>query len=133
MAKRANPSGHFSIAHTIRDCPCLPYQQMKNDILGTSYCLSLVFVGSNRAQTLNRLNRKKDYVPNVLSFPLDKNHGEIFITPKVAEKKARQRGMTTIGYIGFLFIHALLHLKGMSHGDTMDRLERKYCTKYNLA
>lgn len=133
MAKSVNFSAHFSLEHTTRSYPRIPYEQMKNGILGASYALSLVFIGTHRAQALNYTSRKKTYVPNVLSFPLDKTHGEIFITPTVARKEARRQGMTTKGYTGLLFIHALLHLKGMRHGDTMDRLERKYCAQYNFS
>lgn len=129
MTKIAN----FSIVSTVRVYPHLPYEQMKNDILGASYCLSLVFIGARRAQTLNRSTRKKRYVANVLSFALGKTHGEIFITPQIAEQEAHQRGMTACGYIGLLFIHALLHLKGRRHGDTMDMLEKKYCRLYHFA
>jgi ssRNA-specific RNase YbeY (16S rRNA maturation enzyme) len=50
----------------------------------------------------------------------------------VAKKEARKFDMTVNGYIGFLFIHALLHLKGLDHGDTMDKAEKKYCLKYGL-
>jgi rRNA maturation RNase YbeY len=130
-------SGRFSIASTVRSHPRLPsvteLERMKDDILGRSYALSLAFVGARRAQAINRKNRKKTSVPNVLSFPLAKDHGEVLITPNVARKEARERGMTPGGYIGFLFIHALLHLKGMRHGDTMDMLEKRYCKKYHLA
>lgn len=133
MATSANFSAYFSLGHTTRNYPRLPYEQMKNDVLGRSYSLSLVFVGPARARAINRANRKKTYTPNVLSFPLDKKHGEIFITPAVAQKEAKKRGMTRDRYVGFLFTHALLHLKGMRHGDTMDMLEKKYCRRYNLA
>jgi len=106
---------------------------MKDDVLGTSYSLSLVFIGADRAKTLNLKHRKKTYVPNVLSFPLDAVHGEIFITPIVAKKEARARGMSMRGYVGFLFIHGLLHLNGMAHGATMEEAEKIYCSRYNLA
>lgn len=120
------------VSATVRSYPHLPYEQMKNDVLGASFCLSLVFVGIQRARTLNRIYRKQTYAPNVLSFSLDRAHGEIFIAPSIARKEARVKSMTTDGYVGFLFVHALLHLKGMAHGDTMDMLEQKYCAKYRL-
>ncbi|MBI4086567.1 rRNA maturation RNase YbeY [Candidatus Kaiserbacteria bacterium] len=125
--------GRVSISSTARRYPQLPYQAIKDDILGRTYALSLVFVGTSRAQAINRTNRGKSYIPNVLSFPLDAHTGEIFITPQIARKEASARDMTVNGYTGFLFIHALLHLKGMHHGDTMDVLEKRYCTKYRLA
>ncbi len=122
----------FSLTATVRHYPSLPYAKMKDDILGKKYALSLAFVGSARAQKLNLMHRQKSYVPNVLSFPLAEDMGEIFIAPQVAKKEASKFSMSVNGYIGFLFIHALLHLKGLDHGDTMDRAEKKYCTKYGL-
>jgi probable rRNA maturation factor len=122
----------FSITATVRNYPLHPYAHIKDDILGKKYSASLAFVGATRAQALNKQYRQKTYVPNVLSFPLDAHTGEIFITPAVAKKEAHKFNMSTDGYIGFLFIHALLHLKGLDHGDTMDKAEKKYCLKYNL-
>jgi rRNA maturation RNase YbeY len=121
-----------SITSFVANYPSLAYQLIKDDILGKKYELSLTFIGTARAQKLNHEHRKKEYVPNVLSFPLDTNIGEIFITPLVAKKEAQKFSMSVDGYIGFLFIHALLHLKGLEHGDTMDRAEKKYCKKYGL-
>jgi rRNA maturation RNase YbeY len=112
--------------------PAHPYEAIKNDILGRSYNLSLAFVGGTRAQKLNVAYRQKTYVPNVLSFPLANDCGEVYIAPSVAKKEAHKFSMTTNGYIGFLFIHACLHLKGHDHGATMDKAEKRYCTKYQL-
>jgi probable rRNA maturation factor len=122
----------ITLSKTARHYPKLPYEKIARDILGDSYTLSLVFVGSVNAQKLNTLYRKKTYVPNVLSFPLDTTHGEIYITPTVAKKEAAKFSMTPRGYVGFLFIHGLLHLKGYHHGDTMEKVEKRYIKKYNL-
>ena len=116
-------------AHTF---PILPYEEMKNTILGKQYELSLTFVGKIRARSLNQKYRKASYVPNVLSFPLSKEVGEIYITPIVAEKEAYKFSLTPKGYIGFLFIHGLLHLKGHLHGDTMEKAENKYRARFKL-
>lgn len=123
---------HFSLIATAKSYPKLPYAKMKDDILGKKYNASLAFIGAIRAQRLNQEHRNKSYVPNVLSFPLTEEAGEIFIAPSVAKKEAKKFDMTVNGYIGFLFIHALLHLKGLDHGDTMDKAEKKYCLKYGL-
>ena len=37
------------------------------------------------------------------------------------------------GYIAFLFIHGLLHLKGHDHGDTMESLERRYVKQFGIS
>ncbi len=124
----------FSLAHTTRKSPPrLPYEDMKNEILGTSYNLSLVFVGNYKSTQLNITHRKKSYTPNVLSFPLSKTEGEVFINPHKAQKEAPQFDLSTRGYIGFLFIHALLHLKGYAHGDTMEEVEARYIKRYSLS
>jgi probable rRNA maturation factor len=122
----------FSIASTVRSYPRLPYEKIKDDILGKKYGLSLVFVGAARAKKLNETHRRKTYVPNVLSFPVEKNIGELFITPDVAKREASAFGMTYNGYVGYLFIHGLLHLKGLDHGPRMDAAEKRYISKYKL-
>lgn len=122
----------FSVHSTVRSYPRLSYESMKNDVLGGSYTLSLVFVGRDRARSLNQTYRKKTYIPNVLSFPIDKTTGEIYITPEVAKREAKKFSMTYTGYVGFLFIHGLLHLKGHAHGDTMEKAEKRFISKYNL-
>ena len=122
-----------SISHTVKDYPQkLPYEKIKNDILGKRYQLSLTFIGPDRARTLNQNHRGKDYVPNVLSFPLDDTMGEIYIAPAVAKKEAKNFDLTPTGYMGFLFIHGCLHLKGYDHGDTMDKAEKRYLKRYAL-
>ena len=122
----------FSLTRTVRSHPSLPYEAMKDEILGRSYALTLGFIGEKRAQRLNREYRKKTYVPNVLSFPLRRDTGEIYIAPSVAAREAKRFGMTKDGYVGFLFIHGLLHLKGYRHGATMEKAEKRYVLKYRL-
>jgi probable rRNA maturation factor len=124
----------FNITSTIKQYPQkYPYPKIKEAVLGKRYELSLVFVGAKRAATLNLQNRGKDYVPNVLSFPLTEQAGEIFICPSVAEKEAPKFGLSYEGYIAYLFIHGLLHLKGYDHSDTMERLERKFCKAFSVS
>lgn len=122
----------FSLSHTTKTYPRLPYKDMKEDVLGARYELSVVFVGRDRAQRLNKEHRGKSYIPNVLSFPIGKNTGEIYIAPEVAKREAKSFGMTVRGYIGYLFIHGLLHLKGYDHGATMDKAEERFISKYAL-
>lgn len=124
---------NFSINSTIKAKPAIhPYEDIKDSILGKKYSLSLIFVGSTRAATLNKQYRKKSYTPNVLSFPLDDTNGEIYICPLIAKKEAAKFNLSTRGYIAFLFIHGLLHLKGHDHSDTMDTQEQKYLKKFKI-
>ncbi len=122
----------FAISSSVRAYPTWPYEAMKNAVLGKSYLLSLSFVGATRAQQFNMQYRKKDYVPNVLSFPLDDTTGEIIICPQVAKSEAKKFDLTVDGYIAYLFIHGCVHLKGHDHGDTMDKLERKFMRQFKV-
>jgi len=87
--------------------------------------ISLVFALPKDAQRLNRTLRKKSYVPNVLSYATGKKSGEIIICLSVAKEQAPSYGLSYPVFTGLLFIHALLHLKGMRHGSTMERAERQ--------
>jgi len=123
----------FSITSTVKKYPTHEYQAMKDAILGKRYKLSLVFIGTKKAARLNEQYRKKTYSPNVLSFPLDERNGEIFICPQVAQSQAAKYDLSVDGYVAFLFIHGLLHLKGHDHSDTMDTQEQKYLTRFNIS
>ncbi len=127
-----SPMPPFSLSHTVKSYPTWPYETMKNDILGKRYTLSLSFVGPTRAQKLNQTYRKKDYTPNVLSFPLDETTGEIVICPNIAVKEAHEYNLSVPGYIAFLYIHGLLHLKGHDHSPEMERLEKRFVHKYDV-
>jgi probable rRNA maturation factor len=123
----------LSLSSTVRTYPTWPYETIKNTILGKSYQLSLTFVGEARAQKLNITTRNKDYIPNVLSFPLDTNAGEIYICPEVAKRQAKDFNLSIEGYIAYLFIHGCVHLKGHDHGDTMDKLEQQYLRQFHIS
>lgn len=86
--------------------------------------VSLVFVGRVRAKRFNEQLRQKDYTPNVLSYVTGTKSGEIIICPEVAKRQAKDFDMTFPQFVGFLFIHGMLHLKGQAHGATMERQER---------
>ncbi len=88
------------------------------------YEISLAFVGTTRAKQMNVSLRNKDYTPNVLSYETGTRSGEIVICPLVARKQAPEYEMTYTQFVGFLFIHGLLHLKGQQHGATMEKQER---------
>jgi probable rRNA maturation factor len=108
----------------------LPFGDIKDDVLGKNYELSLVFIGSTLSRRLNRELRGKDKPANVLSFPLTKKSGEIFIDVGHAIKQAHLFDETPKQFIVHLFIHGLYHLKGMDHGDKMDNAEAKTGKKF---
>lgn len=103
--------------------PTFPYTEALQAVL-PGWEMSLVFAGKTRAQQMNIQLRNKDYVPNVLSYQSGNKSGEIVICPSVAKKQAPSYGLSYTDFVGLLFIHGCLHLKGMQHGATMDSQER---------
>lgn len=105
--------------------PNLPWEKIKNHVLGPDYELSLVFCGDKLSRRLNRDWRKKDKPTNILSFPLDKKNGEIFLNLYLAQKQWRDFPYPNYReYLKFLFIHGLLHLKRMDHSSKMNKQEK---------
>lgn len=112
--------------------PRLPFAAVKKDILGEAYELSVAFVTPTEAGRLARTYKKKDYEPNVLSFRLSPRSGEVVICPSVARAQAKDFDTDYPGMVLRLFIHGLFHLKGHTHGGTMDSAERRVLRKYSL-
>jgi len=112
--------------------PRLPFVRIKEKSLGAHYELALIFVGDTSSRALNKTYRGKTYTPNVLSFPLSKTAGEIYINPNVAKKQAPKFGVNTETFIAHLFIHGLMHLKGYDHGSKMDKAEAKIRKEFSL-
>ena len=110
----------------------LPFLQMKEEILGKDYELSLVFVGPEKSQTLNKQYRNKNEPTDILSFPLDKARGEIFIDIETAKKESAKFERDLPNFIQFLVIHGLVHLEGFEHGSKMESEEKKYRVKFNV-
>ena len=125
ITEKGDNSDTFSLINKTKGkLPRLPFVEIKNTTLGKDYNLSLVFIGETKSKNLNRIYREKNKVANVLSFPLSKKEGEIFICSKKAKKEATLFKNTYYQFVGFLFIHGLLHLKGEQHGATMEKQER---------
>lgn len=112
--------------------PRVPFANIKKEAVGEKYSLSLVFIGKRKSATLNYSYRNKNKPTNILSFPLDKKNGEIFITLDVTKKEAKKFDRTHDNFIAFLFIHGLMHLKGMEHGSRMEEAEKKLRKKFNI-
>lgn len=110
--------------------PYLPFLELKNDILGEEFDLSVHFVDSKTAQKLNKQHRRKDYVPNTLSFPYSKTSGEIFLQLETIFSQAPEFEMSEQNYLVYIYIHSLLHILGLDHGPKMEQLEEKYLQKY---
>ncbi len=125
------PTGAFSLTNTTRSRPpMLPYRALARAVLGTRFELSVVLVGDARARALNRRYRGKDKSANVLAFPLGSHTGEIMLNLAAARREAPRYGRGYRAMVAFLFIHGLLHLKGLTHGRRMESEERALLKKY---
>ena len=125
----------FSLRKTIRGpVPRVPFEKMARTILGARYELSLVVCGDSLAQKMNKAYRKRSYKSNVLSFPLSKNEGEIFLNLQCAKREAKRYDTTTLQKrLALLFVHGCFHLKGLRHGTRMEAAERKALERFKLA
>ena len=88
-----NPREHtlrtVELRSTVRSrIPVVPFESIARAILGPRYTLSLVICGDTLARRINKETRKKSYSPNVLSFELDADNGEIILNLRKAEREA---------------------------------------------
>lgn len=109
--------------------PSVPFLDIKNEVLGKNYILSIAFVSPQIAQALNIKHRNKDYIPNTLSFALDAKNGEIVLCRSAIRKQYKDFDMDYETYLTFLLIHSMLHLKGYDHGSTMEKAEARYLAR----
>jgi rRNA maturation RNase YbeY len=110
----------------------IPYKEIAESILGADYELSLVICGDTLATRMNMEYRKKAYSPNVLSFPLDKQEGEIFLNVRCAEREAKRYGISLRERLTYLYIHGCFHLRGLDHGDAMEREEKRIMKRFGF-
>lgn len=129
-------TGTLSITYTYTKngrLPRLPFLDIKNSVLGENYTLSLVVVSPSTSKKLNNAYRGKNTPTNILSFPLTKSSGEIFLELKTIKKEAPKFGLSYARFIQYLFIHGLLHLDGYAHGSKMETQEARWMKKYSRA
>lgn len=117
--------------------PRVPFEAIARTLLssprqrrGERYQLSLVLCGDALARKMNRTYRKKTYAANVLSFPLDKYEGEIFLNVEAAAREAKRFRVSFRARLALLFTHGCLHFKGMRHGRAMEQLEKRTLRKF---
>ncbi len=106
--------------------------KIKNEILKDEYILEINFITPKVSQKLNIKYRNKHYIPNILSFPLSKTEGQIFLCPSVIKKEAKGFNLSCDNFLILLITHGCLHLKGMEHGKKMETLENEISKKYML-
>lgn len=125
--------GNFDVRSTVHSpLPRILFEQVARAVLGSRYELSLVICGDTLARRINNESRHKDYAPNVLSFPLEKNVGEIFLNIRKAEREAKQMHISLRSHLAHLYVHGCLHLAGYDHSETMEKREDNVLTHFDL-
>lgn len=101
-------------------------------------------VDEDEARTLNRAYRGKDYVPNVLSFPINAGQeagigllGDVVICAPVVEREAAEQGKASEAHWAHLVIHGVLHCCGFEHdtgekAERMESLERRILAEFGF-
>lgn len=120
------------INETKAKLPRLAFESIKDAILGPEYQLNLIITSPAKIKKLNTIYRNKETATDILSFPLSKNEGEIYISPSEAKKEAPKFNRSYQNFLAFLFIHGCAHLKGLDHGDRMEKLEIKFRKKFQI-
>ena len=96
--------------------------------------LSIALIGNAEMRKLNAQYRKKDYAPDVLSFPAAEGLrllGDVVISVDKAKEQASERGRTLEQEMITLLIHGIVHLLGYDHERSaqdarlMSRLEKQ--------
>ena len=105
---------------------------MKNAVLGKRYRLDVALVDRAEIRRLNRTYRGRNSSTDILSFPLSPDEGQIVLCLSEVAAQARFFSRAPSNFLKFLFIHGLLHLKGMTHGGRMEREEEKFRKKFNI-
>jgi probable rRNA maturation factor len=124
---------HFSIINENKEkLPKVPFQEIKEASLGKNYSLSLIFTSPERMKKLNTIYRNKETPTDILSFPLNENEGEIYISLSESRKEAKKFEREYENFIAFLFIHGCVHLIGHDHGSTMENIEVKIREKFKI-
>ncbi|AOG60626.1 rRNA maturation factor [Spiroplasma helicoides] len=88
--------------------------------------LSVFFILPEKSLELNKKYRNKEYVGDVISFPIDdplgiyqqlefREIGDIFITYEEALNKAKNYDHKIEDEMAWLFVHGILHILGYDH------------------
>ena len=112
--------------------PRLAFSNMKDEVLGKEYSLELNIVSKEEIHALNKQWRNVDAPTDILSFPLSDTEGEIYINLEETKKEAKKFDRKYENFLGFLFIHGLVHLKGYDHGSRMEEIEQKCRALFNI-
>jgi probable rRNA maturation factor len=87
--------------------------------------IGVLFAGDAEAARLNAEWRRKDYAPNVLSFPAPRGRdvpcgepkplGDLILAAGTVAREAEEQGKTLTSHLTHLIVHGTLHLLGFDH------------------
>ncbi len=124
---------HLSIANrTQGKLPSIPFVALKKAVLGETYDLSVALLSPKEVRAISKKTKHKDTPSNVLSFVLSPRSGEILLCPSTVKSQAHLYGATPNDFLSYLFIHGMFHLKGFTHGATMERSERRVLKRFTV-
>ena len=108
--------------------------------------LTLRFVDTDEARTLNRNYRGRDYPTNVLTFAYDENdddsdsdnnseptRADIVFCSAVLIDEARTQQKSLLAHAAHLVIHGVLHAQGYDHENDADATEMETLETFILA
>ena len=108
------------------------FRAVRAAALGPRYRLSVVVASPAAMKKLNLIYRGINKPTDILSFPISKTEGEMFLCPAEARKEAKRFDRTAKNFLVFLFIHGCVHLKGYEHSATMESIEVKLREKFRV-
>ncbi len=87
--------------------------------------ITVRIVDAEEAQALNNDYRRKNYVPNVLTFEYGEVApevlgGDVVICAPVVEREAREQGKPLKHHYAHMTVHGVLHLQGYDHIEPHD-------------
>ena len=107
-------------------------EKITDEVLGADYELSLAIVSAVHMKKLNLAHRNIDKTTDILSFPLSKTDGEMYLCLSETKKEAVEFDRAYENFLLFLFIHGCVHLKGFDHSSTMERIERQLRKQFGV-
>jgi probable rRNA maturation factor len=124
---------HVDVSYTVRRKP-ISSRRTRDIVLVTlkaervsDALISVAFVGSEMMSQLNEQFLSRDGPTDVITFGLSRSGGkmpvigDIYICPPVAERNARNLGISTREELARLLVHGTLHVLGYDHPEGEDR------------
>lgn len=92
--------------------------------------IGVLFAGDQEAARLNAEWRRKDYAPNILSFPAHglehvpdgepRPLGDLILASGTVTREAEEQGKPLTSHLTHLIVHGTLHLLGFDHIEEAD-------------